>query len=490
MVMDLLCELNLACRKTGTALLVPSLLPPTAGVSVAPWHPRSNANQAYGRRLQCWEDITLFSPGLFPRVQVICWNDASLGPDTRLWFNGLSSQPDASTTVVASMGSDRRSVDVCAWSTDADVFHALAACRTAVDKVVAAINKTIPVCCNGMTTTTLALSTSQLLDPSLCNTTQSVFGHDLDGLTDLAPSTPIDTVPALANPHSTTTDSIGDLLGIPVLKLLVIRSNSQLGGAAFLEADKEESLIRRAFGIDLPKGHACQAVQVMALGHVTVAELEQVLLDFEPDWLHFIGHGQPEGLELVHDNGSSVVLSSNALAEMLAPLNLRGLVLNCCYSSHLVPVVRHCVPTVIAGAPEMLDESGLVFAQQFWGHVFQGQTLEQSFAAAKREAEHQDYRGPDEFYHFDLFSNDLRQEKQPVSAAWPWRPAMGQWGNTRGGCCSSSRKGARARLCCENHAIDDDRSSIASSESGGEKARDIPILHEHEDEDGWCSFKG
>eukprot|EP00051_Salpingoeca_urceolata_P007744 m.100160 g.100160 ORF g.100160 m.100160 type:complete len:417 (-) comp15379_c0_seq1:562-1812(-) len=410
--MALLCELNLACMmKEAELLLVPSLLPPTGVAPELPWQPRDGAC-ALGRRLVCSEGgTTAFSPGLFPRVQAICWNNESLGPDTRLWFNGLlSTSPSLSTSVVAMMDADRRSVDVCAWSIGDDACHALTACRSAVETVLDAITATLPECCNGVSTTTLALSPSQLLAAPLLVTTAGVFGHDLDRVADAAPSTPSDTMPTLTNPDTGINDTVGNLLGLPVLRLLVIRSNSDPIYHG-VDSDREERLIHEAIGDQFPTGCA-PAVEIATLGHVTAQSLVEKLDSFQPDWIHYIGHGRPGSLQLVDEWGMAVLFSAEELAGMIANRHVRGLVLNCCFSSTLVAALKLHVGAVIAGSPDVRDTAGVTFAHVFWAGVFRGDNLQPVFDDAKAAAEAQDDRIGNAKYRYELHCDEgcsLRQ---------------------------------------------------------------------------------
>ena len=47
------------------------------------------------------------------------------------------------------------------------------------------------------------------------------------------------------------------------------------------------------------------------------AELRQALLDFEPNIIHFSGHGELEGLFFLDNEGNSQQISTQALANLL-----------------------------------------------------------------------------------------------------------------------------------------------------------------------------
>eukprot|EP00051_Salpingoeca_urceolata_P024870 m.441843 g.441843 ORF g.441843 m.441843 type:complete len:1196 (+) comp20283_c2_seq8:975-4562(+) len=465
-VCRLLCELNLACRQSRTELLVPSLLVSDTDVPNRPWQPAVNA-RVFGRRLQCDPDrITLFSPGLFPKVQAACWNR---WPNVRLWFNGLVSRSDKQRALYVAMSASRQSVDVCAWHAGADHVGSLTWCRDAVAAVMTIITTVLATCCSGVSATTLALSSSELLSQANTATGQSespqlVHAYSISELLKLAPLGSHDGLPVMletappriTNPCTGVQDEVSDLLGIPVLKLLVVRSNSQPFDFP-LHVDREETLIRRALASSSTASQASQAsashdttktsprgrfdawpdedgaltefdsraraaptvpaVQLMALGHVTVEMFEATLRELQPDWVHYIGHGTEHGIQLVDHLDQPVVLQTSELADMLQNMHLRGLVLNCCFSSMLVPDLAPWVGAVVTGQPDILDACALVFAETFWGSLFRGDALEHAFTVAKIEAERKDERPRP--YRFELHCRDAALARRPVCSAWP-----------------------------------------------------------------------
>eukprot|EP00051_Salpingoeca_urceolata_P018216 m.254420 g.254420 ORF g.254420 m.254420 type:complete len:1225 (-) comp19147_c0_seq1:116-3790(-) len=383
MVAELLCELNLGCEYAPGELLLPSLLA-AAGIPSQTWSPRQGA-RAYGRRYVCMSEVTCFSPGLFPRVQAACWA-SPCHRDNQIWFGGFSAIATAmggtaEATLVVTMTQDRRSVDVCAWSTNE---NALAACHEVVERVARWVAQAQQVCCSGTQTTTFALSPSQLTQDPPPWTTSTVHGFPL---ADVQARQHDDRV---RNPDTSASDSAAELLGLVVLRVLIVRANSRPYKEP-VNTDKEERVIRQA----LECRPRCVA-KVDSIGFATLPQLKAKLAEFKPDWVHYVGHtgnvsdgsqqsGAPRrALMLVGNDGEPRLLHPQELADLLQEQQPRitGLVLNACHSTDLFEAATLHVDVVIGGDGVIDDRLGSAFATTFWGHMFGGGTLQHCFVRA------------------------------------------------------------------------------------------------------------
>eukprot|EP00051_Salpingoeca_urceolata_P024113 m.420577 g.420577 ORF g.420577 m.420577 type:complete len:775 (-) comp20189_c1_seq2:92-2416(-) len=566
-VADLLCELKLAVWQPGNCeLFVPSLLQfGYPGSTPAPdpgnekcdfkhllhpnngWHSRHSmrhladawnppaSSQVLGRRLVCTSDATLFSPGLFPRVQALCWGQGCLVGDEcgpTVWFNGFCLRPTRHSCVVAAMAPDRRSIEVWAWcckgrrvgcdfgdaetespwvtpltaaataaaggaesattAHHSDWLVALEDCHDLVDRVVSIVFRALSECCKGVSATTLALSPSHLRCLMLSETLSSAedsraeswqqplspssssplprrhgtvhqhrssrcpmgrgtacccvpdqwalpFGHELATVHTLVPPCHEEVcttdassgaaghaahdaghlssaggteflASALYNSMTRTFDQVHELIGVPVIKLLVIRSNTRAHSKG-IQTDLEESLIRQALQ---RKRSMLPAVQVIYLGHVTLTELRATLRRVRPHWIHYGGHGSSEGLELVDDDENPTPLPAGTFAEMLAPLNVHGVVLNSCHSLHFAGSIQPHVDAVVAYDAVIDDNVSLEFARVFWDAVFDGAELGICFDAGNAAASLVDHR-----HSFHLLPRSDEIPRRRVCTMWP-----------------------------------------------------------------------
>jgi hypothetical protein len=141
---------------------------------------------------------------------------------------------------------------------------------------------------------------------------------------------------------------------------------------------------------------------------VTPVDLNRLLLDYEPDIVHFSGHGTllreaplrpsttpdferpgegspPEGAEqsaivLETRDGKAAPVSVEALARLFGILKTqRCVVLNACFSAAQADAIGAHVDCVIGMKSAIDDESALVFAVGFYQAIARGQTVKAAF---------------------------------------------------------------------------------------------------------------
>eukprot|EP00051_Salpingoeca_urceolata_P001393 m.514646 g.514646 ORF g.514646 m.514646 type:complete len:230 (+) comp113844_c0_seq1:1485-2174(+) len=198
-----------------------------------------------------------------------------------------------------------------------------------------------------------------------------------------------------------TADTVSDLLGVPVLKLLIIRSCGSTSGerATFhlIDVCEEEDGILEVFA----SPETTNAVQITHRGRMT-CELLRRLLTWKPDWVHYVGHGTEDYIRLF-----DAILAPQELATMLHRVGVHGVILNCCFSSNKVSEVAALVNTVVAVEGRLLHDSGCLFARLFWRGISEGHSVARSFLKAKDEAEK----------HFDKAKTEQAKAEQQSNAA-------------------------------------------------------------------------
>lgn len=109
--------------------------------------------------------------------------------------------------------------------------------------------------------------------------------------------------------------------------------------------------------------------------------LTQTMLKFEPEILHFAGHGEPNGGILLEDQtGGRVPVSAPVLVELLAQFesSLRCVVLNSCYSGRQAQAISRYADVVgIRGVVK--DEASIAFAVGFYQALGAGRPFHEAY---------------------------------------------------------------------------------------------------------------
>jgi len=112
---------------------------------------------------------------------------------------------------------------------------------------------------------------------------------------------------------------------------------------------------------------------------VRVDDLARALLDYNPQIIHFSGHGGgDEGLALEDDNGKLQLVKTDPLARLfkLARNTVQCVVLNACYSQVQAVAIHQHIDCVIGMQKAIGDKAAIQFASKFYqalavGHSFQ-----------------------------------------------------------------------------------------------------------------------
>ena len=108
-------------------------------------------------------------------------------------------------------------------------------------------------------------------------------------------------------------------------------------------------------------------------------DIQRVLLDVEPQIVHFSGHGVfDEGLVFEDDAGQARTVSSSALAELfrLFSKQVECVVLNACFSSPQAEVIAQHIPYVIGTNQAISDRASIAFSVGFYDALAAGQPVE------------------------------------------------------------------------------------------------------------------
>jgi hypothetical protein len=111
------------------------------------------------------------------------------------------------------------------------------------------------------------------------------------------------------------------------------------------------------------------------------AELRQALLDFEPDILHFSGHGELDGLCFQQANGDTQFITQDSLSRLFSLFSkkIKCVVLNACYSAEQANTIAQHIDTVIGMSQAIGDEAAIRFSEGFYQALFSGREIEFAF---------------------------------------------------------------------------------------------------------------
>ena len=119
---------------------------------------------------------------------------------------------------------------------------------------------------------------------------------------------------------------------------------------------------------------------------VTAKDLRRALLDYEPEIVHFSGHGSgANGLNFEDDQGFVSEIPGETLEELfqLMTPRVKCVVLNACYSEIQANVIARSVDYVVGMKDAILDEASVEFAEGFYDAVAAGRTFDEAFRFGK-----------------------------------------------------------------------------------------------------------
>jgi hypothetical protein len=144
-----------------------------------------------------------------------------------------------------------------------------------------------------------------------------------------------------------------------------------------LDLGKEHFAISRC----LERASKKHAFQVVAETAVTDDDLRRALLKFEPEIVHFSGHGSGRGGLVFEDAGEPLFVSGGALAGLLGLCSghVKCVVLNACYSSVEARSIGSAVQYVIGMDRAIGDIAALKFSVGFYDALVSGRTYPDAF---------------------------------------------------------------------------------------------------------------
>ncbi len=115
---------------------------------------------------------------------------------------------------------------------------------------------------------------------------------------------------------------------------------------------------------------------------VQVSGLQTHLLQYQPDIVHFSGHGSAASEIILEDKtGESQTVPTRALEQLFAVLkdNIRCVVLNACYSQKQAQAIAKHIDCVIGMSKAIGDEAAVNFAVAFYQALGYGKDVKTAF---------------------------------------------------------------------------------------------------------------
>lgn len=111
-------------------------------------------------------------------------------------------------------------------------------------------------------------------------------------------------------------------------------------------------------------------------------DLQQALIDNEPQIVHFSGHGDVEGILIEDEQGNAHQISTDAVSELfgLFKESVKCVLLNACFSETQAKAILAHIPYVIGMRSEMPDAAAIKFSVGFYKAIAAGKTVEFAFS--------------------------------------------------------------------------------------------------------------
>lgn len=170
----------------------------------------------------------------------------------------------------------------------------------------------------------------------------------------------------------------------PVQRILILASNPLDSSRLRLDEEVRE--------IDDVLGRAKQRdlFDIRTQPATRPSDIQQALLDYNPQIVHFCGHGDgPQGLVFEDDRGGSQFVSALALANLfeLFADQVKCVVLNACYSEVQAEAIVQHIDAVIGMTQPIGDRAAIRFAEGFYRGLGAGKDVEFAYKLGRNSLE-------------------------------------------------------------------------------------------------------
>ncbi|MEO1431221.1 MAG: CHAT domain-containing protein [Cyanobacteria bacterium J06633_8] len=174
-------------------------------------------------------------------------------------------------------------------------------------------------------------------------------------------------------PDKETHEEIAKVDNSEVTTILIMASNPK--NTSKLRLDEEV----REIDAGLQRARKRELFDLKQRWAVRVLDVQQALLDFKPQIVHFSGHGSGiDGLALEDENGNLKLVDTQALAKLfeLFSETIKCVVFNACYSDVQASAIAKHIPYVIGMNQAIGDKAAIRFATGFYSALGSGESIE------------------------------------------------------------------------------------------------------------------
>lgn len=159
----------------------------------------------------------------------------------------------------------------------------------------------------------------------------------------------------------------------PTRKILLLSANPR--GTGLLRLDEEKREIKEG----LKRAKKREQYSIDSAEAVRYRDIHRAILEYEPQVIHFCGHGTGEdGLAFEDESGQIKLVDAEALAGLfqLFSNQVECVVLNCCYSEYQALEISQYIDYVVGMSQGIGDKAAIEFAVGFYDALGAGHNYE------------------------------------------------------------------------------------------------------------------
>ncbi len=158
-------------------------------------------------------------------------------------------------------------------------------------------------------------------------------------------------------------------------KILILSANPAT--TPRLQFDKEIREIEEG----LKRAKLRDRFEIKASLAIRIRDLRRAMLDHEPNIVHFIGHGEEDGIFVENEQGTASFVSSEALSGLfeLFSKQVECVILGACYSATQADIINQHIKYVIGMTGSVKDGAALEFGVGFFDALGAGRSVEDAY---------------------------------------------------------------------------------------------------------------
>lgn len=141
----------------------------------------------------------------------------------------------------------------------------------------------------------------------------------------------------------------------------------------------------KAIEAALQRGHMRERFELRTCFATRPDDFLQEILRYQPEFVHFSGHGDQEGIYMVDDSNEEHPVSMDDLGRVFKLFQqvVACVLLNACHSAAQANCIRKHIPHVIGTSQGIGDQAATKFATLFYTAIAEGQEIPFAFEFAK-----------------------------------------------------------------------------------------------------------